>query len=139
MTAAHRERPDGCALYARVSSDAQDVDLSISAQLKALRRHAANEGWAIVKEYVDEAKSARTDRRPAFKEMLADALDGWFSRILVWKFSRFARSRRDGIVYKSMLRRISETRTHRLVVFTGAKSGTSGMFSTSISEVTGKK
>ena len=94
-----------CALYARVSSDAQDVDLSISAQLKALRRHAAKEGWRIVHEYIDEAKSARTDKRPAFKEMVAAALDGRFSRILVWKFSRFARNRRDSIVYKSMLRR----------------------------------
>ena len=59
-----------CALYARVSSEAQDVDLSISAQLKALRKHAAKHGWAIVREYVDEARSARTDKRPAFKEMV---------------------------------------------------------------------
>jgi site-specific DNA recombinase len=32
------------AIYARVSSDRQDVDLSISAQLKALREYAARNG-----------------------------------------------------------------------------------------------
>jgi len=32
------------ALYARGSSDRQDVDLSISAQLKALRDYAAQHG-----------------------------------------------------------------------------------------------
>jgi len=94
-----------CALYARVSSESQDIDLSISAQLKAVRRYATQHGWRAVKEYVDEAKSARTDKRPAFKEMIADALQGRFTKILVWMFSRFARNRKDSIIYKSLLRR----------------------------------
>lgn len=98
-------RTGACALYARVSSESQDVDLSISAQLKALRRYATQRGWRVVKEYIDEAKSARTDKRPAFKEMIADALQGRFSKILVWKFSRFARNRKDSIIYKSLLRK----------------------------------
>ncbi len=93
------------ALYARVSSETQDVDLSISAQLKALRKYAAKHGWAIVREYVDDAKSARTDKRPAFKGMVEDALAGRFTKILAWKFSRFARNRRDSIIYKSLLRK----------------------------------
>jgi site-specific DNA recombinase len=42
------------ALYARVSSEKQDIDLSISAQLKALREYASINGHEIVKEYVDE-------------------------------------------------------------------------------------
>lgn len=61
------QRDDTCALYARVSSDSQDVDLSISAQLEALRRHVATEGWAVAKEYIDEAKNARTDNQPTFR------------------------------------------------------------------------
>ncbi|MFC1967746.1 recombinase family protein, partial [Chloroflexota bacterium] len=39
-------------LYARVSSDSQDVDLSISAQLKALREFAKKNGHQVVKEFV---------------------------------------------------------------------------------------
>ena len=45
------------ALYARVSSDRQDVDLSVAAQLRALRDHADKNGYAVVREYVDEGVS----------------------------------------------------------------------------------
>ena len=38
------------ALYARVSSDRQDVDLSVAAQLRALRDYAEKSGvWTILK------------------------------------------------------------------------------------------
>ena len=47
------------ALYARVSSDRQDVDLSVAAQLRALRDHARKNNYMIVREHVDEA-----ERRP---------------------------------------------------------------------------
>ena len=46
------------ALYARVSSDKQDVDLSISTQLKALRAYSTKNGHEVVREFVDEAKVA---------------------------------------------------------------------------------
>ncbi len=95
------------ALYARVSSDRQDVDLSISAQLKALREYALRNGYQVVKEFVDEAETGRTTARPAFKEMIAIARrpNKPFEQILVWKYSRFARSRKDSIVYKAMLKK----------------------------------
>jgi len=95
------------ALYARVSSDKQDIDLSISAQLKALRDYAARNGHEIVREYVDEAESGRTTDRPAFMEMIAGAKrrDRPFDLILVYKYSRFARNREDSIVFKAMLRK----------------------------------
>jgi site-specific DNA recombinase len=41
------------ALYARVSSDKQDVDLSISSQIKALTEYAQRNGDEIVREFVD--------------------------------------------------------------------------------------
>ena len=53
------------ALYARVSSDRQDVDLSVAAQLRALRDHARKNNYMIVREYVDEAESGRTRRQAA--------------------------------------------------------------------------
>ena len=95
------------ALYARVSSERQDVDLSISAQLKAMREYAAKNNHYVVKEYVDEAESGRTTQRPAFREMIATARrpNRPFDLILVWKFSRFARSREDSILFKTMLRK----------------------------------
>ena len=96
-----------CVPYARVSSDKQDVDLSISAQLKALREYATRNGYAIVREFVDEVESGRTSQRPAFREMVAMARrhPKPFDVILVWKYSRFARNREDSIVFKSMLRK----------------------------------
>ena len=45
------------ALYARVSSDRQDVDLSVAAQLRALRHYAEKNGYVIARAYVDEAES----------------------------------------------------------------------------------
>jgi site-specific DNA recombinase len=94
-------------IYARVSSDKQDTDLSISAQLKALREFATRKGYRVVKEFVDEAESGRTAARPAFREMvsLVRRPQKPFDVILVWKYSRFARSREDSIVYKTMLRK----------------------------------
>ena len=93
--------------YARVSSDKQDVDLSISAQLKALREYASRNGYEVVKEFVDEVESGRTAARPAFREMIAMARrpSKPFDVILVWKYSRFARSRQDSIVFKTLLRK----------------------------------
>lgn len=95
-------------LYARVSSEKQaEKDLSISAQLKALRKYAAEKGYEVIREFVDEAESARTANRPAFQEMiaLAKSKPKPFDVILVWKLSRFARNREDSIVYKSLLRK----------------------------------
>jgi site-specific DNA recombinase len=96
------------ALYARVSSEAQDVSLSISAQLKALREYAERNGHVIVREFVDEAESGRSiSKRPAFREMVSLAKSPLkaFEAVLVWKYSRFARNRADSIVYKTILRK----------------------------------
>ena len=95
-------------LYARVSSEKQaENDLSISAQLKALRKYAAERDCEVLREFVDEAQSARSADRPAFQEMIALAKQRRkvFDSILVWKLSRFARNREDSIIYKSLLRK----------------------------------
>ena len=95
------------ALYARVSSDRQDVDLSVAAQLRALRDYADKNGYVVVREYVDEAKSGRIDDRPEFNKMIDEARlpEAPFREVLVWKFSRFTRNREHAIAYKSLLRR----------------------------------
>ena len=83
------------------------MDLSISAQLKALRDYASRNGHIVVKEYVDEAESGRSIDRPGFKQMIAAARHKTppFDAILVCKLSRFARSREDSIVFKALLRK----------------------------------
>ena len=95
------------ALYARVSSDRQDVDLSVAAQLRALRDYAERNGYSIAREYVDEAESGRIADRPQFRRMLDEASkpEAPFREILVWKFSRFTRKREHAVAFKSMLRR----------------------------------
>ena len=57
-----RQDPTPVALYARVSSDRQDVDLSVAAQLRALRDYAEKNGYVVTREYVDEAESGPTRR-----------------------------------------------------------------------------
>ena len=60
------------ALYARVSSDRQDVDLSVAAQLRALRSYAEANGYTVTREYVDEAESGRVADQPQFREMIEE-------------------------------------------------------------------
>ncbi len=103
MSERHDHTP--VALYARVSSDRQDVDLSVSAQLRALRDYANKNGYIVAREYVDE--SGRIADRPEFRKMIDEAAkpNAPFSEILVWKFSRFTRKREHAVAFKSMLRR----------------------------------
>ena len=95
------------ALYARVSSDRQDVDLSVAAQLRALRDHTRKNDYIVVREYVDEAESGRIADRPQFRRMIDEAakINAPFREILVWKFSRSTRKREHAVAFKSMLRR----------------------------------
>ena len=55
-----------------VSSDNQRSE-SIDAQIRAMKAYCAQRHITIVKTYIDEAKSATTDRRPSFQQMIADS------------------------------------------------------------------
>ena len=97
------------AAYIRVSTEDQ-TEYSPDAQLRELRDYAASHGMILDDRfiYADEGISGRkADRRPAFQEMIRTAKlkDHPFDVILVHKFDRFARSREDSVVYKSMLKR----------------------------------
>lgn len=95
-------------IYLRVSSEQQvERELSIPAQREALQRYADERGWKIVDEYVDEAKSAKTDARPEFQRMIAAAQQPLknFEAIVVHKFDRFSRNRADHAVYKALLKK----------------------------------
>ena len=99
------------ALYARVSSYRQDVDLSVSAQLRALKDYAKSNGYSVAREYVDEAESGRVADRPQFREMIKEGGQpkAPFEVILVWKFSRFTRKREHAVAFKSMLMKLMQS------------------------------
>ncbi len=103
----HLQPPTPAALYARVSSDRQDVDLSVAAQLRALNDYAKKHGYSVARQYVDEAESGRIADRPQFRKMIEEGSqpNSPFRVILVWKFSRFTRKREHAVAFKSMLRR----------------------------------
>ena len=105
MKEKHLQPLTPAALYARVSSDRQDVDLSVSAQLRALKDYARANGYSVAREY--EAESGRVADRPQFREMIEEGSKpkAPFEVILVWKFSRFTRKREHAVAFKSMLRR----------------------------------
>jgi site-specific DNA recombinase len=102
------------AIYARCSDTKQaEKELSIPAQIDACRVEAARKGWVVVREFVDEGISGRTDHRPAFQEMIAGAKESprGFDVILLWKLSRFARNREHASFYKNLLRKRGVTVT----------------------------
>lgn len=97
------------ACYIRVSTDNQ-LEFSPDAQLKAIKNYAKNNDILIDDDYIfiDEGISGRkAEKRPAFQEMikLARSKPKKFDVILVHKFDRFARSREDSVVYKSLLKK----------------------------------
>ena len=91
-------------IYARYSSDNQR-DESIDAQIRAIREYAQKNDIMIVGEYVDRARSATTDNRPEFLQMITDAAKKEFDVVLVHKLDRFSRSRQDSIGYRMQLKR----------------------------------
>ena len=90
-------------IYARFSSQSQN-EQSIEAQIRICSEFAENKGIKIINTYSDKAKSGTNDNRPAFQKMISDAQTGAFKYIIVYMFDRFARNRRDSIMYKEMLK-----------------------------------
>ena len=60
-----------------MSSDRQDGDLSVSAQLRALKEYARANGYSVAREYVDEAESGRVADRPQSSEVPSTGSDGY--------------------------------------------------------------
>ena len=97
-------------IFAFNASTDEQLEYSPDAQRKALFEYAARNDIYISDEhiFIDEGISGRrADKRPQFQKMIASAKSKPkpFDIILVHKFDRFARSREDSIVYKSMLAR----------------------------------
>lgn len=96
--------------YIRVSTEEQ-TEYSPDSQKKAISDYAEAHGIVLLPDgcYADIGISGRkAGNRPAFLEMLGRARERPrpFDLVLVWKFSRFSRSRSDSIVYKQQLRKL---------------------------------
>ena len=86
-----------CALYLRVSLDATGEMLAVSRQREACRRIAADRGWKIVGEYVDNSISASDARkvRPGYDALLKAYDAGEFTALVCWDLDRLTRQPRQ--------------------------------------------
>ena len=103
---AQPEASELAVVYARYSSHSQG-EQSIEGQLSNARDYAAAHGYTIVHEYVDRAKSGRTDNRAEFQQMLKDTAKRQFSVIILWKVDRFGRNREEIAINKMKCRKNS--------------------------------
>ncbi len=76
-----------------MSTELQSCDL----QLRELREYAANRGWHIAAEFVDQGISGRKASRPSLDRLMSDARKRRFDTVLVWKLDRWGRSVIDSI------------------------------------------
>lgn len=95
-----------CLLYAHVSTDKQaQKDLSIPAQIEAMRTYAKKNGWKIAGHFVDEGESARTANRPELKKLIEHCRENkGVDAAIVHKIDRLARNLIDYATIKAILK-----------------------------------
>ena len=80
------------AIYARISSDQDGTTLGVQRQLEDCRKLAADLGWPVADEYVDNDVSAYSGkRRPQYERMLSDLADGTRDAVLIYHVDRLTR------------------------------------------------
>jgi len=77
----------------------------IDAQLWAIHDYASQNNIVLAVQYADRAKSATTDQRPEFQQVVKDAAQKRFDVVIVHKLERFARNRYDSAHYRHQLKR----------------------------------
>ncbi len=87
-------------IYARFSCSKQR-EASIEDQLRVCGEWCDREGYDVLAEYCDYALSGRTDDRPQFQRMVANA--GESDIVLVYMMDRFSRDPFDAPIYKREL------------------------------------
>ena len=88
-------------VYARTGSCQSEQ--SIENQINLCKEYAEEQGISIVKVYADLGKSGLNTDRPAFQEMISNALNGSFGKIIVNSIDRFSRDRLKFIACKAIL------------------------------------
>ncbi len=87
------------ALYARVSTDAQQKEGTINSQVTELKRQIEAAGDILVKEYIDDGYSGTLLDRPALDQMRTDAKADVFDAIYFLDTDRIARD----IAYQTII------------------------------------
>ena len=92
------------ALYLRSSKDRHDV--SVDSQGRELRKFAKKSGDIVVAEFSDRVESAKTDDRPGFQAMIAEAKkrNCQFRAVYCYDTSRFSRRQYHAQLYKHLLK-----------------------------------
>ena len=87
--------PRSAAIYARISSDQTGEALGVTRQLEDCRRLAAENGWTVGEEYVDNDvsayRSSASKPRPEYQRMLADLAGGLRDAVIVYNLDRLTR------------------------------------------------
>jgi site-specific DNA recombinase len=94
--------------YGRVSTlDQAEKDLSLPAQMKAIRRYAQDHGLVLVGEFVERGISGTDDNRPEFRRMLQEIFQpsSKVGTIIVTHGSRFMRNATKARIHKEALRK----------------------------------
>ncbi len=89
-------------IYCRFSSHKQQ-ELSIEGQRDICLEYATNHNITVVGEYIDRARSARTENRNDFRRLIRDAATGVVDCVLVWRYDRFFRNRAESALYRKQL------------------------------------
>ncbi len=92
-------------IYARYSAGPRQTDQSIEGQLRVCTDFCKQRGLTVIDTYCDRHISGRTDERPEFQRLIADAKRKKFEVVVVYKTDRFARNKYDSAVYKRELKR----------------------------------
>jgi site-specific DNA recombinase len=79
------------AIYARVSTSNQEDQKTIQAQILALKVHAQEHNFFIVKEYTDDGWSGDSLVRPALDQLRMDAKLNLWDGVLLYDPDRLAR------------------------------------------------
>lgn len=87
-----------CVIYNRVSTKDQAQGKSLDSMLAECEAHARDKGWTVVKIFTEPGMSAKTDQRPAFREMLQFCRKphNRIEYVLFNSFSRFMRNVKKG-------------------------------------------
>jgi len=89
-------------IYCRFSSHKQQ-ELSIEGQRDICQEYADKHNITVVGEYIDRARSARTENRADFRRLIRDAMAGVVDCVLVWRYDRFFRDRAESALYRKQL------------------------------------
>lgn len=91
-TAVQRVGVRSAAIYARISADVEGTGLGVTRQLEDCRKLAADRGWPVGDEYVDNDVSAFSGKpRRQYARMLVDLKSGARDAVIVYNLDRLHR------------------------------------------------